>query len=259
MRGIGFLLVVIVAVAGCNKKQPGAAVTYTALSAAADHVCGVQLSDGRAVCWGGDHVHTAPDGVAFTSVAAYASGTCGITDAGAVQCWDDQPPAAAWGTAMTEVAAHDGAACAVDGSGTLTCQGKSVGTAPKIALSGLAAGTADICGVDDNGQITCWGAQCGDKPCSPLDGKFTDVAVGDSGICGLDATGAMQCSTATALTGTFTAIDMMEGTDEPVGLVSDGTIAGPLPLTGNYVSMTAGARYVCGLTSDGVADCAATN
>ena len=75
-------------------------LTFTAISAGADHTCGLSPA-GAAYCWGhGGHgrlgtgdtaYHLVPEPVAggftFTDITAGADHTCGLTPAGAAYCW----------------------------------------------------------------------------------------------------------------------------------------------------------------------------
>ena len=67
-------------------------VAFTSVSAGASHTCGVRQSDAQVQCWGRNlsGEATPPAGVAFTSVSAGEYHGCGIRQSDAqVQCWGD--------------------------------------------------------------------------------------------------------------------------------------------------------------------------
>lgn len=103
-----------------------------------DHACALTES-GRAVCWGGERpeVRRPPDALRFQSLGAGVSGTCGVTMAGGVRCWEDPywselegpviDPDVPVGT-FVDVDVGSLLGCALSTSGTIECFGYTGGS-----------------------------------------------------------------------------------------------------------------------------------
>lgn len=229
------------------------ALTFTAIAAGAQHVCGVATGS-RIFCWGNDAVGQLGDtgivnsttpipvdsaGVvmSFASVTTGAAHTCALKAGGAAYCWGDNT----FGQL---------------GTGTAASHSTPVNVAGGLVFSALTAGATHTCGLTTGGAAFCWGddtfgelgnGASGSTQASPVavsgGHAFTELSAGDGFTCGLSGT-TVYCwgsnadgqigAGASVLGGMFTA---------PSAVVTSLTFA--------YVS--AGKRHVCGIVAKGVA------
>ncbi len=197
----------------------GGEVTFTALAGGGFHTC-VLTGLGAAYCWGwnrnGELGSGAPDtlahstpvavrgGLAFTTLAAGDSHTCGVTSAGAAYCWGSNefgqlgngttsypgiasPVPVLGGLRFTTLAAGPAHTCGLTRDGAAYCWGdnwsgelgaglsRDTSTTPVLVAGGLrfigiTAGGSHTCGVVSGGAAYCWGANGGQLG----DGTTTD-------------------------------------------------------------------------------------
>src|SRR5262245_4624739 len=128
-------------------------LSFTALSAGADHTCGLTGS-GAVYCWGknisgqlgtGSMANSSIPvavlgGLSFTALSAGAEHTCGLTGSGAAYCWGDN-----WCGQLG------------DGSRTLFI-GTPVAVSGGLAFNALAAASTHTCGLTSAGAAYCWGS-----------------------------------------------------------------------------------------------------
>jgi hypothetical protein len=192
---------------------------------AADFACGL-TSDGVPHCWGRlwrrfEFQATAPRPASgaqrFRSISVGAS-ICGLTEAGAVYCWQEhEPPAPATGGLQFEaIAAGYDRACGHTPAGRAYCWvfprfGRLADSLLPIPVAGgltfqaLAVGLRHTCGLTTDGRGYCWGAnsvsQLGDgttqdrpSPTPVLGGHtFRSIAGGESHSCGITTEGRIYC------------------------------------------------------------------
>ena len=188
-------------------------LTFASVSAGFFHTCGVTTS-GAAYCWGegvkGQLGNGSMDlskatpvavsgGLAFASMSAGSSHTCGVTTSGAAYCWGYG------GDGML----GDGATVrqATPGDGTIDRQLKPVAVSGGLTFASVGASGSHTCGVTTSGAAYCWGTkatgQLGDDnvadnsttPMAVSGGlTFASVNVGlHDHTCGVTTSGAAYC------------------------------------------------------------------
>ena len=278
-------------------------IRFASITTHGSHVCGLPPS-GAPYCWGGDQLLVVdPDtqetnelvpgaaggGIAFESLSAGESQTCGLTAAGVAYCWGANglgelgdgtriarlsPVPVAGGLLFTRVFTSDFAhACGLVANGQAFCWGYNVDgelgfastavdqsrTAPTVvanfAFATLALGMYHTCGLTIGGQAWCWGAndagQLGNGTTTSSPGPVP-VATSLTFV-SLAAGGEHTC----ALTSTGAAYCWG---DNFAGDLGDGTgiqrslpvaVLGGIP----FVRLTAGNSHTCGVTGGGAAYC----
>jgi len=224
-------------------------VSFVSLSVGDHHACGL-TSAGAAYCWGNNGIgqlgigsltsneaqpRAVAGGLAFASLAAGDSFTCGLTTDRRVFCWGDN--------AVGEL-----------GNGSTTASLTPTAIQTTEQFTALAAGLGHVCAIAATGAAYCWGA----NNTGQLGGSSTDTCL----VPGVDyyseqITTAVTCSKTPIVMakapGTFTALVASSGT---CGLVAgaqtafcwgypDNDILLP-PAT--FLSLAAGSESVCGTT-----------
>ena len=228
-------------------------------------------------------------GEAWQSLAAGYEFTCGLTRSGAVYCWGEglggqlgdssftssaAPVAVAGRITFARLAAGWYHACGVTGSGVAYCWGgngfgqlgdgdSSIKSFPVAVAGGLrfvsvTAGMGHSCGLTNGGVTYCWGdntyGQLGDgtttwrgSPVEVAGGlRFVSVSAGDYHTCGVTPEGAGYCW------GRSDAGQLGDSsTDSTIPRTSPVAVAGGHA----FLSVAAGLRYTCGVTSGGSAYC----
>ncbi len=183
---------------GLNRAKRGSPRTASpAAPSLASNTCGLTPA-GAADCWGGNSYLQALDRPGpYTQFATGGSHTCGLTPAGAADCWGDN----FYGQAADQPGPY----------------------------THLAAGPDHTCALTPAGAAECWGSnqsgQAADQP-----GPYTQLAAGLFYTCGLTADGAADCW-------------------------GDNGIAQVADQPGPYTQLAAGFGHTCGLTPAGAADC----
>lgn len=147
--------------------------------------------------------------------------------------------------------------CLIDAVGRLVCPGFGV-EPPAGAFERVAGRATAFCALRVGGEMVCWGKS--DVP-TPLPGRFTALDVDRSGACALDASGAIRCTAGlpTLDEPPYRAV-RVDG-DTVCGLRSDGEADCRTPRArlavpgGPFTSLDFGSRGPCGLRTDGRVDC----
>lgn len=252
------VLAAAAAMAGCSTDTGPAAggPRLTGRLAAGDNFTCALDHSGIAFCWGAGalgslgnggsaesatpvRVHGGP----YSSITAGQAGACAIRFDGGVDCWGGAPP-------------H----CCGQAQNTLL---EPTPVVTSIRFARLALGAQAACGIARAGDAYCFGAQVegslgnGEQedsavpPVAVSGGHtFTNVSAGVLGGCGVDRDGAAWCWGAN-LFGELGIGDEPSGDPalEPV-LVSGGL---------RFISVSAGAAYVCGITTTGLTVCWGNN
>jgi alpha-tubulin suppressor-like RCC1 family protein len=225
-----------------------------AVSAGTTHTCAV-TSDGAAVCWGsGDQgqlgngdgsdqdepVTVSGLGSGVVAVAAGARHTCAMTSGGGVLCWGD------------------------NAEGQLGYGGSADQFEP-VGVSGLssgvvavAAGAYHTCAVTTQGAVLCWGWDNSGQLGNGIDSgsRRAPVAVSGltSGVATVSANGAHAC----ALTFEGAVLCWGDGRYGQLGYGEASNRTSPEAVSGlnsGVVSVSAGTRHTCAVTSGAVVKC----
>jgi hypothetical protein len=240
------------------------------------HACGLH-EDATIGCWGA--IEAPPTG-RFLQVSSGPGSSCAVNVDSSLVCWGAARSYAgllqegATG-GFEQVATGADSVCAVRSDGTLRCWESGdplahvplpppAGTFLKVSVSGgtmedFEEGDGDrfgyACGLRTDGTIQCWGYASQGAFINPgwedwtLTGAFVDLAVGWD--CGIRADGSAACRSY-ELEGRFTRLS------GGFGVRPDGTLVhadGEQLLEGNFVDVSAGQDYFCGLRSDGEVVC----
>ena len=242
--------------------------TFTAITAGANHNCGVR-ADATAVCWGSNaHGQTNTPASTFSQISAGSFHTCALRENGTAMCWgldshgQSSPPSGAF----TQISAGGNHTCALRAGGAAVCWGSNVSgesSPPSGAFTTVRAGGAHTCGLRTDGSVVCWGNTFGDPP----GGAFSGIGAGAAHTCGLKADGTAVCwgynsdGQASPPGGTFSEIS--GGSLNTCGLRTDGTAVcwgndshgQSSPPSGHFVQISVGATHACALRTDGTAVC----
>jgi alpha-tubulin suppressor-like RCC1 family protein len=177
-------------------------LNFTQVDAGAWHTCALTAT-GAAYCWGsntqgqlGARSDPAPSatpiavsgGLAFTSLSAGGTHTCGLTADGTAYCWGDN------------------AGGQLGFGNTVTTSPVPVPVSGALAFASISAGVSHTCGVTRDAALYCWGwnfdGQLGNgatqtaswTPVRVSSGlSFTSVAAGGSHTCAIAVGGAAYC------------------------------------------------------------------
>jgi len=229
---------------------------FVAVSAS-EHTCGVTAPDRAANCWGYNSVGQLGDGtttdqsrpvvvtggLTFAQVSAGSLHTCGVTVGSAAYCWGEN--------------SFGGL-----GDGTTTHRSSPVLVTGGLSFVQVSAGGLHTCGVTTGGAAYCWGGnfggQLGDRdtihrssPVLVTGGlTFAQVSAGGSHTCSVTKGGAAYC---------WGAAQLGDGTNGGPEICMNNTPCSttPIAVAGGltFVTVSAGSRYACGVTTVGAAYC----
>jgi alpha-tubulin suppressor-like RCC1 family protein len=224
---------------------------FVSVSAGFAHSCGLR-TDGTAYCWGAnfrgqlgrgyeaEYSETATPvsgGLVFTALAAGLAHTCGLTRDGAAYCWGDNSKGQL-------------------GTGDTTSVAGPTAVFGDHLYAQLAAGFFHTCGVTTAGVGYCWGwneaGQLGDGSTSDALTRvavsgghtFASLTAGRLHTCGLTPTGEAYCWGYGA-SGALGDGSTKSKRKDPVGVSGELT----------FQSLSAGAYFTCGLTTEGWVYC----
>jgi hypothetical protein len=136
------------------------------------------------------------DKIHYRQLVARPEATCGLTEAGQVQCWGEPLEAAFPAGTFVQIASSGPISCGREASGTLRCayaDPPSTDPTPTDALGDFALDHWGGCGVRaSDKQITCWSIYDSIPVSAPL-GQYTTVVVNHTGGCARTVEGATQC------------------------------------------------------------------
>ena len=138
---------------GAVAAAAGAPASFTAVSAAVDHTCGVK-TDGSLTCWGSNSDgQSMPPAGEFVYVNSGYRNTCGVKRDGLIVCWG-----------------YDG------------FDKKS--TPPAGEFASVSTAYNHTCGVKTDGIVACWGGNR-DGQATPPEGQFVSVSAAYNHTCGV--------------------------------------------------------------------------
>jgi len=224
-------------------------IAFVTVKSAFFHTCGLAIS-GAAYCWGYANVgqlgdsnltpHTAmtpapvAGGITFTSVSTMNFHACGVTVAGAAECWGDNQSG--------EI-----------GDSTVQYAASPTPVMGGLTFATISAGFGHSCGVTPSGVAYCWGhnayGQLGDgtyetrKTPVVVGPNFSAIFAGGTHTCGLTPAGLLYCW----------------GLNQE-GQLGDGTFIGhstPVPVAGglHFSDVSVGFGHTCGVTTTGLVYC----
>jgi hypothetical protein len=198
----------------------------------------VLLPDGSPQCWGDGY----PDGEnqptgTYTEIGAGGGGSCGLTAASSVSCWELPDTGFHWpppssGTYTEVVGGYDDD-CALSTSGALTCWGIDQLSLPG-PFTAIADGYQGACAITTSAAIGCY-SMGSTYYSSPPQGTYTAVTLGGDFGCALSTAQAVSCW----------------GDD------ADGQANAPA--TGRYAAVSAGTDFACALSTTGEITCWGSN
>jgi alpha-tubulin suppressor-like RCC1 family protein len=233
-------------------------VTFTQVSAGAIHTCAI-TSAGQAYCWGsngdgrlGDSTTVLPlmpvavkplGAIAFTSISAGGSHTCGLNGSGQAYCWGNN--------SYAQIG---------DSTKTFAVTPVAVRMPAGVTFSAIAAGGMHTCALATTGQAYCWGyggdgavgnnSSLGSRiPVAvqqPAGVTFTSIATEYNHSCGLTSAGQAYCwgYNFYGQLGDSTTVSPRK---VPVAVVQ--------PAGVTFSQLSIGGSHTCGVTSGGQAYC----
>jgi hypothetical protein len=150
---------------------------FVSYDGSVQHACGLR-EDGSFACFGNlPYELGEPREEPFEALASGNNFNCGLTRAGAIDCWGldvngtlDAPS----DTGFVALYASFQSGCALRADGTPACWGASAywDTTPSIPLSSVSVGRGFACGLTaDEGRGICWGIPSDGQTDVPLEGS----------------------------------------------------------------------------------------
>lgn len=177
-RGVGAAMSTCVGLLGQFPCSPTPALVaggnnFKAISVGTDHVCALQIVTGQAFCWGNNSVgqlgiaggstqapSTAVSTIAFNSISAGSSESCGIDGNGSLFCWGGKfgmTPVQQGGT-FSSVSESPNGYCALRTDGfVMNSSGSACVWASAAQSLGQATTASHFCEIS-NGVTGCWGS-----------------------------------------------------------------------------------------------------
>ena len=277
---------------------PASPVRVTAISAGADHTCGVAA--GMAKCWGYNDLGELGNGARLNSlvpvnvtglssgVLAISAGgaSCALTSTGAAKCWGPNSyrqlgsdsgnsllpvDVDSLSSGVASVSVGGFAACAVLSGGVVRCWGNpdlGNGRSPfPLDVQGLtgvvsvSAGYGHVCAVTAVGAVKCWGRNDVGELGNRSSGDSlvpVDVEGLSSDVLSVSAGYHQTCAV------TFTGAVKCWGSNSMGQLGNNSTVDSRVPvdvvgLSSGVLSVSAGDLYTCAVTSMGAVKCWGSN
>jgi hypothetical protein len=231
---------------------------WQTISSASGQACGA-LGNGEIHCWG-SVAGTLPV-MATREVATGNAFGCALDYGDLISCWGSAPPIPIAEYLMLAAGPED--ICALTPSLNIECYGTSGLAAPVDFFRQVSRGSGFACGLLLDGRARCWGSGFG----TPGTDFYQDLAGGTSHVCALLTDNLVECWGATAgYSSNFpTGIEftnLTASTDYTCGIRADNELVecwGSSPPagipTGPFSAISAALGYVCGIGTDGIADC----
>ncbi len=195
------------------------------------HGCAI-LGNGELYCWGNNMFGQAdpPEGK-YVSVAVGQYHSCAVETGGQIRCWGGG--SAYWYNPTVGV------------KPVLRLEKETV-TPPSGSYTSIASnGHRSMCAIRTNGWIHCWGGDLGEG--YPPGGTYKQIAVGNGFACAVRTDGQLRCWPGDNYGPPL-------GTWVGMGFVYDDNRV-LRPPSGEFVQVTAGLNFACGLRTDGHAVC----
>jgi hypothetical protein len=150
--------------------------SFSSLAVGWGYVCAERLASGELVCGGTDFTPQPPAGVSLHDVGVGSYFGCGLTDADAIVCFDDEPltDLEVPGGSFAALGVGDGTACAIrKADAALVCFGNHLDTdvigsaVPAGRFLQVAVGTAHACAVREDHAVLCFGDDTYDRTAVP--------------------------------------------------------------------------------------------
>ncbi len=246
-------------------------VTYTAISTADVHACGL-TTDGDVYCWSGsDPRPTHVSGsVRFSSISTFVNHSCGVGLDDRVYCWGfNIVGELGTGELGADVNADRCVIRSFTGAQTVTCSRTPLLVRGDLLFQSVSVGSRHSCGLTTDGEAYCWGSNsngqlgtvsdiecetdfgvlpCGLEP-APVEGGlwFASITTGRNHTCAVTLDGAAYCWGA----GGSGRLGHGSVEDSPV----------PAPVSGGltFRSVSAGGSHSCGVTTDDTLYCWGAN
>jgi alpha-tubulin suppressor-like RCC1 family protein len=226
---------------------------FSLIAVGSNHACGI--SAGVSYCWGFGHqgqlgtgdtakryVPTpvqVPAGVAFTSLTAGSSFTCGLTSTGAAYCWGDNSSGQLG-----------------NGSSSPSNSLVPIPVTGGHTFSALAVSLAAVCGLASGGTVYCWGHGANGNGTSANEYSPAPITQGSLSFTQLAATGGLGAICALTSAGAaYCWGDNESGELGSGSFATSGTT--PVPVTGGHVFSTIvpGPLTTCGYATNQIMYC----
>jgi len=215
--------------------HPLQAETFSSVTTGGNHTCALK-TDKTVVCWGEDFAgESIPPQEEFLSIKGSGDNTCGLTTAGTVSCWGldyfygDIKPSSEQFIYLGR--GDNFYTCGIKPDQSIECWGDvKIDEIPSGQFTQVSASRSHSCALTTDNQIQCW------RDALPLEGVFSQVAVGPNYSCGITSTDAtIECQG-----------DNIYGKATP-------------PSDVQFVSLSLGWGHACGVKTDGFVACWGNN
>jgi len=233
---------------------------WRALSSANGQACGA-LANGEIQCWGA--VSGIPSDIVAREVAVGDDYGCALDFSDGISCWGGIVPAIPTvDKEYLRLAAGPVDICALTPSLDIECYGSSGLVPPVGSYQGVSRGDGFACGLLLDGRVNCFGTGFG----TPGIDFYLDFAGGTGHVCALKADNLVECwGDGTGYSGLPASTEyagLTASTDYTCGIRSDNNLVecwGSIPPAGiptePFASISAAPGYVCGIQTNGIAQC----